>query len=76
MSEAVGMPCRDQVHDTLPYVGKDPCLIKQKGFVEHMVVGKLFLFLGLSFPVCKNKEMPPSLAAHRESKCKTSECQL
>lgn len=44
MSEAVGMPCRDQVHDTLPCVGRDPCLIKQKGFVDHMVVASYFFF--------------------------------
>lgn len=34
---------RDQVHSTLPCVGRDLCLIKQKGSVNRMVVGTLFL---------------------------------
>lgn len=50
-----------QVHrKRLPHVGRDLCLTKQKGFVSHMAVSRFcfVFFLGLSFPVCKNKEMP------------------
>lgn len=48
-----------QVHTKrLPRV-EDLCLTKQKGFFSHMVVYRfVFFFLGLSFPVCKNQEMP------------------
>lgn len=42
----------------LPRV-EDLCLTKQKGFFSHMAVCRfVFFFLGLSFPVCKNQEMP------------------
>lgn len=48
-----------QVHKKrLPRV-EDLCLTKQKGFFSHMVVCRVFFFfLGLSFPVFKNQEMP------------------